>query len=92
MLEQSWNAVLTFRESSTRRSKGYSILTFGRASSAVDGGGRRREILRLRWQDIDLKRGVLYFDQTNTKSGRQREIPIDAKLGEMLEEKISVGR
>ncbi len=35
---------------------------------------------------MDLGRGVLYFDQTNTKSGKQREIPIDRELAATLEE------
>jgi integrase len=39
-------------------------------------GGRRMELLSLRWEDIDFERGLLYFDQTNTKSGKQREVPI----------------
>jgi integrase len=48
--------------------------------AALHTGGRLREILTLRWEDVDLDRGVLYFDQTNTKSGKQREVPISPDL------------
>jgi integrase len=54
---------------------------------ALHTGGRLREILTLRWDDVDLDRGVLYFDQTNTKSGKQREIPIDVTLARVLQER-----
>lgn len=54
--------------------------------AALHTGGRRREILNLRWADVDIERGVLYFDQTNTKSGKQREVPIDGDLGAVLRE------
>ena len=53
-------------------------------------GGRVTETLRLRWQDVDLDRGVLYFDQTNTKSGKQREIPLSQELAAMLKERKKV--
>src|SRR5206468_824615 len=54
---------------------------------ALHTGGRLREILTLRWEDVDLERRVLYFDQTNTKSGKQREIPIDPDLIQVLQER-----
>ena len=57
---------------------------------ALHTGGRRREILRLRWEDIDLERGVLYFDQTNTKSGKQREVPLSPTLATTLRERRKV--
>lgn len=58
--------------------------------TALHTGGRLTEVLRLKWEDIDLERGVLYFDQTNTKSGKQREIPIDAELAAVLRERKRV--
>jgi integrase len=54
--------------------------------AALHTGGRRREVLSLKWEDIDIERGVLYFDQTNTKSGKQREVPIDRDLEAVLRE------
>ena len=59
---------------------------------ALHTGGRRREILNLRWDDVDLDRGVLYFDQTNTKSGKQREIPISPALADVLRERRKIRR
>ena len=60
--------------------------------TALHTGGRRREILRLLWDDVKLERGILYFDQTNTKSGKQREIPIDDELAQVLSERRKVRR
>jgi integrase len=42
---------------------------------ALNTGMRRGEILSLRWQDIDFKRGIIYI--LNTKNGEKREIPIN---------------
>ncbi|MEE8536747.1 MAG: site-specific integrase, partial [Acidobacteriota bacterium] len=58
--------------------------------AALQTGGRRREILQLPWEDVDLERGVLYFDQTNTKSGKQREVPISPALAAELRERRKV--
>src|SRR2546426_9408655 len=55
-------------------------------------GGRRREVLTLSPDDIDLDRRVLYFNQTNTKSGKQRELPIDDVLYAVLKERLKVRR
>lgn len=55
-------------------------------------GGRRKELLTLGPDDIDLERRVLYFNQTNTKSGKQREIPIDDVLHAVLKERLKVRR
>lgn len=60
--------------------------------AALHTGGRRREILTLRPEDVDLERRVLYFDQTNTKSGKQREVPIDDALLAVLRERLKVRR
>jgi len=54
---------------------------------ALRTGGRLGEILTLTWEDVDLDRGVLYFEQGNTKSGKQREVPIDPVLDEVLRER-----
>ncbi len=53
-------------------------------------GGRVTEVLRLRWSDVDLERGVLYFDQSNTKSGKQREVPVSPELGGVLRDRRRV--
>ena len=54
---------------------------------ALHTGGRLSEVLNLRWEDVDQAQGVLFFDQTNTKSGKQREIPIDGELAAVLQER-----
>ncbi|HEY3175776.1 MAG TPA: site-specific integrase [Candidatus Polarisedimenticolia bacterium] len=48
--------------------------------TALETGGRRSEVLGLEWGHVKLDRGLLYFDQTNTKSGRRREIPLTPTL------------
>ncbi len=47
---------------------------------ALETGGRRREILGLRWEDVDYDRGLLFFRQTNTKNAKQPEIPMTPTL------------
>lgn len=57
---------------------------------ALNTGGRLTEILRLKWEDVHLDRGILIFDQTNTKSGKQRNIPISPELDRLLRERRKV--
>ena len=45
-------------------------------------GMRRGEILGLRWENLNLDRGVIYILQS--KSGKPREVPIASKLREIL--------
>jgi integrase len=54
---------------------------------ALRTGGRLGEILALKWGDVDFEHAVLYFSQTNTKSGKQREVPLDPVLAEVLKER-----
>lgn len=54
--------------------------------TALHTGGRLREILTLRWRDIDLERRIVYFDHANTKSGQQREVPMSPDLHKTLTE------
>jgi len=56
----------------------------------LHSGGRVTEVLRLQWGDVDLERGVLYFDQSNTKSGKQREVPVSPELAAMFRERRKV--
>ena len=49
--------------------------------TALYSGGRLSEVLSLEPGDINPERGVLYYNQTNTKSGKQREIPIESMGG-----------
>jgi len=48
--------------------------------TALETGGRLSEVMGLKWEDVSFDRGLLYFDQTNTKNAKQREIPMTPAL------------
>jgi integrase len=48
----------------------------------LNTGCRRNEALNLKWDDIDMKRGIVIFRVT--KSGKSREVPFNGVLTEML--------
>jgi len=50
---------------------------------ALTTGGRYRELLRLRWEDIDFDRGYITF--WVTKNGRVRSVPLTQQAREVLE-------
>ena len=54
--------------------------------TALNTGMRRGEILGLRWSDIDLDNNLITISQTNSKSKRQRKIPINSVLRKHLAE------
>jgi len=49
---------------------------------ALATGGRHTELLRLTWQDIDLKRGILTFH--DTKNHESRAVPLTANVVALL--------
>ena len=49
---------------------------------ALNTGARRGEILKLRWDQVNLSKRFIRFE--NTKNGRQRFVPINARLYEEL--------
>lgn len=49
---------------------------------ALNTGMRLSEILYLKWQDVDFKRGIIYL--LKTKSGDKREIPMNELVEEAL--------
>lgn len=49
---------------------------------ALNTGMRRGEILGLKWRDVDIKRSVIYLQ--NTKNGDRREIPINEQVKTVL--------
>lgn len=57
---------------------------------ALSCGARVGELLRLRWQDIDLKQGRATLH--NTKNGERRAISIKGQAQELLREKAKVRR
>jgi len=47
---------------------------------ALITGMRKTEILRMKWKDVDLRLGTIRIPAENSKSKRERFIPIDANL------------
>ena len=52
--------------------------------AAADTGMRRGEILSQHWEDIDFFRKVLVVTKSKTAEGESREMPLTARLFEML--------
>ena len=52
-------------------------------------GMRRGEILALRWEDVDLEKGLFRVDET--KTGVPLELPITRQLGEILARRREAG-
>lgn len=52
--------------------------------AALDTGMRRGEILRQRWEDVDLTRRLLLVTKSKTPEGEAREIPLTSRLYELL--------
>ncbi|NIP31546.1 MAG: tyrosine-type recombinase/integrase [Candidatus Dadabacteria bacterium] len=52
--------------------------------TALNTGMRRGEILGLRWNDVDLDNNLITITQTNSKSKRQRKVPINSVLRKQL--------
>ncbi|HEY5039189.1 MAG TPA: site-specific integrase, partial [bacterium] len=46
---------------------------------------RKGEILKLRWDQVDIKNKVIVLEATDTKTLEKREVPLDARLIEMLQ-------
>jgi len=49
-------------------------------SLAIITGMRKSEILKMKWKDIDLRLGTIRVPAENSKTKRERFIPIDANL------------
>jgi len=58
--------------------------------AALNTGMRRGELLALRWEDIDLRRGLIWVKKS--KSGKQRAVPINQTLRAILRELPSFDR
>jgi len=52
---------------------------------ALSTGARQGELLRLRWPDVDLKRGIAHIYET--KNGEARTLPLVAPVRELLKKK-----
>lgn len=55
-------------------------------TAALDTGMRRGEILKQRWEDIDLSRKLLSVTKSKTAEGESREIPLTNRLFNLLME------
>jgi integrase len=52
--------------------------------AALDTGMRRGELLSQRWEHIDLTRRLLFVTHSKTAGGEAREIPLTARVYELL--------
>jgi integrase len=51
---------------------------------ALDTGMRRGEIISLRWKDVDLENGLITIAAFNTKTMRERQVSLTARLASEL--------
>src|SRR5205085_10232828 len=58
----------------------------GIVTAALDTGMRRSEILKQRWEDVDLSRALLLVSSSKTAGGESREIPLTKRLLILLEQ------
>jgi integrase len=52
--------------------------------AALDTGMRRGELLNQRFDDVDFERNLLYVSKSKTPEGEAREIPLTARVRELL--------
>jgi integrase len=55
---------------------------------ALDTGMRRGEVLRQRWEDVDLSRKLLMVTKSKTIEGEGREIPLTDRLYRLLSKQV----
>ena len=53
--------------------------------TALNTGMRRGEILKLKWENVDLRHGFILLENQMTKNGERREIPINDTLRGVLQ-------
>jgi integrase len=52
---------------------------------AIDSGMRRGEILSLKWRDVDFEHGLISIQAFNTKTMKERQVSMTARLAHELE-------
>lgn len=52
---------------------------------AIDSGMRRGEILSLKWRDVDFEHGLISIQAFNTKTMKERQVSMTARLARELE-------
>ena len=55
--------------------------------AGLDTGCRLREILKLRWRDVDIQEGIITIQAFNTKTMRERQVATTARLKLELEKR-----
>lgn len=53
---------------------------------AIETGMRRGEIAQLNWSQIDLKKGIVFLAEVDTKNSQSRAVPLSFKAVEVLHE------
>jgi len=69
-------------EEMDRLLKAVDTRTYPVVATALLTGMRRREILELTWENVNLERCIIYV--LKSKSGQSREVPVPGKLHEVL--------
>jgi len=54
--------------------------------TALNTGMRKGEILSLKWENVNLKCGLIMLGQDQTKNGDRKEVPISPTLRKTLQE------
>jgi integrase len=52
--------------------------------AALEAGMRRGELLTQRWEDVDFARRLLFVTHSKTPEGESREVPLTARLFDLL--------
>lgn len=82
-----WNAVEALRSKTDARARDSATIADW-LQVALLVGGRKTESLSLRWEDVDLERGVAVF--RITKSGREHNFPIAPFVRSILERRKAI--
>jgi integrase len=75
---ESWNALSYFGSPTERHQHPVWFVIFLRL--AINTGGRKGELLKLRWDDIDQEERMITFHGVNPKTRRTRRVPISDQL------------
>lgn len=78
------------RDALLRECRAHSPLLYTVVVVALSTGARRGELLNLRWPDIDMKRGMMTFQET--KNGERRTVPIVGVAHKLLTKHRKVRR
>jgi integrase len=60
--------------------------------TALQTGMRKGEIIKLRWENVDLESNIITIDKATSKSKKTKKIPINSRLRKLLlEQKLKSG-